>query len=255
MKSLLLFVLGGICGAAAMLFLMTQRSPMPVFDVTSARPSPTAVIAPALHRASAPTAAETIPIVADAISHAVQEPLPPGTPINPETGTDANPATAGRPSPQSLLVPVEGINANQLTDTFGDARAAGKTHDAIDIMAPRGARVLAAADGKVVKLFTSVRGGFTVYEFDPSETFAYYYAHLDSYAPGLAEGKQLARGDLIGFVGSSGDASAAAPHLHFAIFVLGPEKRWWQGTAINPYPILSGQPAGTNNMVAEPNKN
>lgn len=254
MKSLLLFVLGGICGAIVMLFLMAQRSPMPGFDETAARPPPTAVIAPASNPASAPTTAQTIPIVSDAIADAVQEPMPTGTPTNPEPGTDATPATAGLPSPQSLLIPVEGINANQLTDTFGDARAAGKNHDAIDIMAPKGTRVLAAADGKVVKLFSSVRGGLTVYEFDPSETFAYYYAHLDSYAPGVAEGKQITRGDLIGYVGSSGDASPAAPHLHFGIFVLGQEKHWWHGTAINPYPILSGRRPITDSTVAEPNK-
>ncbi len=139
------------------------------------------------------------------------------------------------------MIPVEGVRANQLTDTFDDARAAGRRHDAIDIMAPNGTRVLAAADGKLVKLFTSVRGGLTVYEFDPSETYTYYYAHLDSYAPGLVEGMQLKRGDLIGFVGSTGDANPAAPHLHFEITLLGPEKHWWAGTSLNPYPILSGR--------------
>lgn len=151
-----------------------------------------------------------------------------------------DPDAPALPSPHALLIPVEGVRAEQLSDTFDDARAAGHRHDAIDIMAPKGTRVLAAADGNVVKLFTSVRGGLTVYEFDPNATFAYYYAHLDSYAPGLLEGKQLKRGDLIGFVGSSGDASPAAPHLHFEIMLLGPEKRWWQGTSINPYPILIG---------------
>ena len=139
------------------------------------------------------------------------------------------------------MIPVDGMRTDQLSDTFDDARAAGRRHDAIDIMAPKGTRVLAVADGVVTKLFTSVRGGLTVYQFDPTATFAYYYAHLDSYAPGLLEGKQLRRGDLIGYVGSSGDASPTAPHLHFAIMVLGPEKHWWQGTAINPYPILSGR--------------
>ena len=100
-------------------------------------------------------------------------------------------------------------------------------------------RPRAAADGTVAKLFTSVPGGLTIYEFDPTGTYAYYYAHLDRYAPGLVEGKVLRRGDVIAYVGSTGNASAEAPHLHFAIFVLGPEKQWWKGTAIDPYPLLA----------------
>ena len=106
-------------------------------------------------------------------------------------------------------------------------------------MAPTGTPVIAVSDGKVVKLFKSVPGGLTVYQFDPTEKFAYYYAHLDRYASGVVEGRELKRGDPVGYVGHSGNASPAAPHLHFAIFVLGPEKRWWEGTAINPYPLLT----------------
>lgn len=142
------------------------------------------------------------------------------------------------PAPGVLLIPVAEVSANQLVDTFDDARGNGRVHDAIDIMAPTGTPVLAAADGRIVKLFTSVPGGLTVYQFDSSERFAYYYAHLDAYAAGLAEGQILKRGARIGTVGYSGNANAAAPHLHFAIFVLGPEKHWWQGTAINPYLYL-----------------
>jgi len=142
---------------------------------------------------------------------------------------------------QQLLIPVAGVRADQLTDTFDDARAAGRRHDAIDIMAPKGTRVIAAADGTVVKLFTSVRGGLTVYEFNEGATIEYYYAHLDSYAPGLAEGAKLHRGDPVGLVGSSGDADPGAPHLHFEIALLGQEKHWWQATDINPYPVLTGK--------------
>jgi murein DD-endopeptidase MepM/ murein hydrolase activator NlpD len=108
-------------------------------------------------------------------------------------------------------------------------------HDAIDIMAARGTPVVAVNDGEVVKLFDSVRGGLTVYQFGPQQKVVYYYAHLDRYAPGLAEGQMLHRGDPIGFVGSTGNASADAPHLHFEIGVLGPEKHWWQSRPINPY--------------------
>lgn len=142
----------------------------------------------------------------------------------------------------TLLIPVSGIASTQLSDTFKDARGAGRVHDAIDIMAPKGTPVLAVHEGKIVKLFDSKQGGLTIYQFDSSETHAYYYAHLDSYAAGIVEGKTLRRGDLIGYVGSTGNANPTGPHLHFAVFVLGPEKKWWQGIAINPYPLLIGMP-------------
>ena len=105
-------------------------------------------------------------------------------------------------------------------------------------MAPKGTKVLAVADGKVAKLFESKAGGLTIYQFDPTGAVAYYYAHLDRYAPGLADGAAVRRGQVIGFVGSTGNADTAAPHLHFAIFRLGPERRWWEGEAIDPYRVL-----------------
>ncbi|MBK9605435.1 MAG: M23 family metallopeptidase [Betaproteobacteria bacterium] len=142
--------------------------------------------------------------------------------------------------PPRLLIPVAGVGASQLSDTYGDRRGASRPHEALDIMAPRGTPVLAAADGKIVKLFDSKPGGLTIYQFDPGETLAYYYAHLDRYAPGIAAGVQVKQGELIGYVGSTGNASPEGPHLHFAIFRLGPEKNWWQGTPINPYPLLAG---------------
>jgi murein DD-endopeptidase MepM/ murein hydrolase activator NlpD len=138
---------------------------------------------------------------------------------------------------RDLIVPVEGVAPSALRDNYDQARA-GHKHDAIDIMAARGTRVLAVDDGKLVKLFTSKAGGLTVYQFDPSGRLAYYYAHLDRYADGLREGVELHRGDLVGYVGSTGDASPEAPHLHFAVFVLGPQKQWWKGEAINPYAAL-----------------
>ena len=105
-------------------------------------------------------------------------------------------------------------------------------------MAPKGTPVRAVEDARIAKLFRSVAGGLTIYLEDPSEMFTYYYAHLDRYADGLKEGQQVSRGELIGFVGSTGNASEDAPHLHFAIFQMGPERRWWQGDPINPFPIL-----------------
>lgn len=141
--------------------------------------------------------------------------------------------------PPPLAIPVAGIRPENLDDTFTDSRANGaRAHDAIDIMAPAGTPVTAVADGRIVKLFLSERGGITAYQFDASERFVYYYAHLQAYAPGLAEGQLVHRGDPIGLVGSTGNANPAAPHLHFAVAVLGPEKHWWQAKAINPYPLL-----------------
>ena len=144
------------------------------------------------------------------------------------------------PSSASLLIPVVGVAARQLTDSFDQGRGSER-HEAIDIIAPRGTPVIAVDDGKVVKLFNSKPGGLTIYHFDPAERLAYYYAHLDRYAPGLAEGQRVKRGDVIGYVGSTGNANPSAPHLHFSIFLLGPEKRWWKGTPINPFPVLSGR--------------
>lgn len=140
-----------------------------------------------------------------------------------------------------LLIPVAGVDANQLFDTFNQSRGSGRPHEAIDIPAPKGTPVVALDDGRVAKLFNSKRGGLTVYLFDSAQKLAYYYAHLDRYAPGLAEKQELKRGEVLGYVGSTGNADPAAPHLHFAIFALGPEKRWWQGTAINPYPFFAGR--------------
>jgi murein DD-endopeptidase MepM/ murein hydrolase activator NlpD len=154
----------------------------------------------------------------------------------------ATPAPAATPpgAGESLLLPVRGVRYGQLHDTFAEARGGGtRPHEALDIMAPRGTPVLAAVDGTVEKLFESVPGGLTIYEFDRERNRAYYYAHLDRYAGGLHEGQALRRGDVIGYVGSTGNAAEDAPHLHFAIFLLGPEKHWWQGTAIDPYPLLA----------------
>jgi murein DD-endopeptidase MepM/ murein hydrolase activator NlpD len=140
-------------------------------------------------------------------------------------------------STDSIAIPVVGVESSDLRDNFGDARV-GHTHGAIDIMAPRGALVVAAVDGKVRKLFTSKAGGITLYEADSTDVMMYYYAHLDRYADGVREGQLLRKGDVIGYVGSTGNAPAHRPHLHFAIQRLPETKEWWRGEAVNPYPIL-----------------
>jgi murein DD-endopeptidase MepM/ murein hydrolase activator NlpD len=137
-----------------------------------------------------------------------------------------------------MIIPVVGVALGAIRDMFNDVRG-NRRHEAIDIMAPRGTLVIAADDGFVKKLFTSVPGGLTIYEFDPDQRFCYYYAHLDRYADGLHEGQRLRRGEVIGTVGTSGNAPKNAPHLHFALIRLGPDTLWWKGTYVNPYPLLT----------------
>jgi murein DD-endopeptidase MepM/ murein hydrolase activator NlpD len=145
--------------------------------------------------------------------------------------------------PAGLAIPVRGIKAKQLTDTFTQARAGGaRVHDAIDIMADEGTPVIAAMDGTVEKLFFSDGGGgITAYIRSPDQRWTYYYAHLQGYAPGLAEGQQVKRGQVIGRVGHTGNASAEGPHLHFAINRMQAGQSWYQGEPINPYPLLAGK--------------
>jgi murein DD-endopeptidase MepM/ murein hydrolase activator NlpD len=137
-----------------------------------------------------------------------------------------------------ILIPVRGIAANQLRDTFTQARGGGRSHGAMDILAPRGTEVVAAVDGKIRKIFTSKAGGLSVYQFDVKEERVYYYAHLDRYADGLREGQFVEQGTVLGYVGTTGNAPAGTPHLHFAIEALTAEKLWWKGTPLNPYPLL-----------------
>jgi murein DD-endopeptidase MepM/ murein hydrolase activator NlpD len=155
---------------------------------------------------------------------------------------DPEPLLKGR----KIALPIAGLKAESVHDTFDAARGGGdRRHEAADIMAPRGTPVLAVDDGIIQKLFSSKPGGLTIYQFDGAEQYCYYYAHLDGYAPGLKEGMLVRRGDTIGFVGTSGNADPDSPHLHFAIFKLGPEKRWWEGNRpVNPYPILMAQLQG-----------
>jgi murein DD-endopeptidase MepM/ murein hydrolase activator NlpD len=221
MKGLLLFLAGLLVGANVVYFLVRRECPAPRAD----QPMPVAeTVAPVRVEPSPspPVSTSTRAIAA-----------------SPAAAPATQPVIATPPSAIGMLLPVAGIKPSQLTDTFNQARGSERRHEALDIMAARGTPVVAAVDGKVEKLFTSKQGGLTIYEFDPNATYAYYYAHLDRYAVGLVEGMPLKRGDVIGYVGSTGNANPEAPHLHFAIFELGPEKHWWQGTAINPYPLLT----------------
>jgi peptidoglycan LD-endopeptidase LytH len=176
--------------------------------------------------------------VHDTIDVPVQRPGERGQPPAVGTTGGADERTVGTLRSRQLDIPVRGVDPADLRDTFAESRGSTRAHEAIDIMAPRRTPVIAAQDGRIVKLFTSKAGGLTIYQFDPSETFCYYYAHLDAYAEGIHEGERVERRQVIGYVGSTGNASADAPHLHFAIFKLTPEHQWWKGEPINPYPIL-----------------
>ena len=190
----------------------------------------------------------------------VLEPLRPGPGATaPTSGTGAGPVPNGAvgppsaPAPEETLapmppadltarhleVPVEGIKRNQLVRTFEQQRSGGaRLHEAIDILAPRNTPVKAVEDGTVARLFLSKAGGITIYQFDPSEAYCYYYAHLERYADGLKEGDHIKKGQLLGYVGTSGNAPKDTPHLHFAVFRLTDARHWWEGTPIDPYDVL-----------------
>lgn len=145
--------------------------------------------------------------------------------------------------PSGVAIPVAGVKASELQDTYTQSRAGGaRVHNAIDIMAPHGTPVIAAAPGTVEKLFDSRGGGgITAYVRSPDGKWMFYYAHLQAYAPGLREGQAVKQGDAIGTVGSTGNADPAGPHLHFAVNRMAPGERWHDGTPINPYPLLAGR--------------
>lgn len=144
---------------------------------------------------------------------------------------------------RALLIPVPSVGASDLQDTYLQARGGGvRAHEALDIPARRGTPVLAVEDGHIAKMFFSQPGGLTIYHFDDALEFSYYYAHLDKYADGLREGMRVRKGQVIGYVGCTGNAAPESPHLHFAIFRLGPEKQWWRGTPINPFSVWGARP-------------
>ena len=232
MRWLVTFLLGVLVGAGGLFIGLRQfaDAPNPIVTDGGALPAPPSDPPPAASTAANGDRVQTdlgdadLPI----------RPAPQST-----TATSSTPAlTAGGSMPDKLLVPVEGIPYARLTDTFDQPRGQERHHEALDITAPTGTPVRAAGDGKVVKLFNSKPGGITLYQFDPQEQHAYYYAHLERYADGIKEGMQLKRGDLLGYVGATGNADPGAPHLHFAVVALTAEKQWWKGTPVNPYPML-----------------
>ena len=137
-----------------------------------------------------------------------------------------------------LDLPVKGAVPEDVHDMFNEMRGGTRRHEAIDMLAPRNTPVVAVEAGTIGRLFFSKAGGITIYQFDPTNTYIYYYAHLERYADGLKEGDKIKRGQLLGFVGTTGNAPRDTPHLHFAIFKMTDEKHWWQGTPIDPFHVL-----------------
>lgn len=233
MRWLMTFLLGVVVGAGG-LFVWLRQMPHDTAPAVAANTGSLPAPAGPTLEGQLPPAPKVMPDLTE-----LDLPLRPGG-IDQSAASASAPGVAAAPALPAgkLLVPVEGMALSQIHDTFDQPRGNERHHEALDIMAPKGTKVVAAADGKVVKLFTSKPGGLTVYQFDPSDKYAYYYAHLDRYAEGLQEGATIKRGDLIGYVGVTGNSDPNAPHLHFAVFELTPDKQWWKGTPVNPFPLL-----------------
>jgi len=245
MKWLLTFLAGIALGAGALFIYLRQIAHEPVPGAVVVVPgATTGVVAAPAGVPAAPGDLGAIgkaPVVTTDLTEADLPMRPaaqefPG--IKAVDGGAAAPAAAAAGPAGKLMIPVEGIKLAQLSDNFDQPRGKERHHEALDIMAPKGTKVVAVADGKVTKLFNSKPGGLTVYQFDPTEKYAYYYAHLDRYADGVKEGMELKRGDLVGYVGVTGNSDPNAPHLHFAVVELTAEKQWWKGTPVNPFPLM-----------------
>jgi len=245
MKQFGTLILGIVLGAAGTLLLISRVPLDDRADKIAAATQPAA--APSVTVATAGNPAVTAPPAAPAAATAAApeadsaHEVPAGSLPAVGAAMTGIGSTAAAGSGAALLIPVAGVKLTQIADTYTQPRGTERMHEALDIPAPLGTPVYAVVDGKIAKLFTSKPGGLTIYQFDPAEKYSYYYAHLDHYATTLKEGQQVKRGDLIGYVGTTGNANPSAPHLHFAMFELGPEKNWWQGKPVNPYPLLAHQ--------------
>jgi murein DD-endopeptidase MepM/ murein hydrolase activator NlpD len=185
-----------------------------------------------------PVATPSLPIPSPSASPEVPQVEPGLTSPPVSTGTPPSSSFVGQ---LNLVIPVMGVRPDQLLDTFADARSEGRVHDAIDIPAPAGTPVVAAIEGEIARLFQSERGGTTIYQLSPDKKLVFYYAHLQRYADGVYAGKYVRQGEVIAYVGDTGNAGAGNFHLHFSIAALTDPKRYWEGTNINPYPLLKRQ--------------
>lgn len=207
--------------------------------VSSPTPAPQVSATPTQHATPASPSPQSENTPSPEASPSLASPSPSLTPPveNTPTSTLAIPPSAFVGS-LKLIVPVAGVKPEQLHDTFDESRSEGRVHDAIDIPAAAGTPVLAGADGQIVKLFQSERGGTTIYQLSNNQKLIFYYAHLQGYAEGLYEGKSVRQGEVIGYVGDTGNAGPGNYHLHFSIMVISDPKRYWEGVNINPYPLL-----------------
>lgn len=223
------FVLGFVAGVVSLTVWLSATNQWGLrahaSEPASVEHTPPPVVVPP---AAAPKTATELP------APPALNPPPASTPVTVPTVPHEEAALTMR----NLGLPIANLKRSDIQDTFNDTRGSDRRHEATDILAPKGTPVVAIDEGNVVKLFNSLRGGLTVYQFDNQQIYCYYYAHLDHYAPSLREGMLLRKGDVVGYVGTTGNADANTPHLHFAIFQLGPDKRWWKGTPIDPYPLL-----------------
>jgi peptidoglycan LD-endopeptidase LytH len=225
------FALGAICGllvGIALLSVAFQRFNRPVPPGSSDRP-----IRPPGVEGFDQTMAPIDPAPAATTG---RSPGPTPTSDGPVIGPP--PGDVGELNRRKLDMPVDNVRRDQLVRSFEDRRGQERSHEALDIPAPRHTPVRAVEDGTIARLFLSKAGGTTIYQFDPTGRYCYYYAHLERYADGLKEGGKVDRGQVIGYVGTSGNAPKNAPHLHFAVFRLTADRHWWEGTPLDPYDVL-----------------
>jgi len=239
---------------AALVWYLSKSSPTPVTPITP--PAATSEL-PAATGDDANLNASPAATIAPTESAQSQNVSPSTEPSTSPTGTPSPaatvaPQTTPTPAPVSsadahatssanaqLVIPVAGVRPEQLQDTYTQSRSEGRTHNAIDIMAARNTPVLAATDGQIIKLFNSERGGIALYQLGTDQRTVYYYAHLERYADGITENRFARRGEIIGYVGDSGNAGRDNCHLHFSIWLITDPKRFWDGENVNPYPLLT----------------
>jgi murein DD-endopeptidase MepM/ murein hydrolase activator NlpD len=222
-------ILVSITFAAASPFFLSCASPSSNNQPLNLNRHDTAIASPA------PSSSATQKPVASPAASIQASETPPPENTEPAADTTLVGSYIGR---LKLIIPVQGVRPDQLQDTFMDARSEGRVHDAIDIPAPAGTPVMAAADGEIARLFQSERGGITIYQYGNDKRLIFYYAHLQRYADGLMPGKVARQGEIIAYVGDTGNAGAGNYHLHFSISVIPNPARYWEGTNINPYPLL-----------------
>jgi murein DD-endopeptidase MepM/ murein hydrolase activator NlpD len=222
-----------VAGVALDGWLRTYGPPKPVTVGTEeVRPfeSPRAVAAISAPRVPPPTAALSSSPPSSAASAA--------SPSSGASGVSRTSGTSGSLPSTHLRLPIDGEDIESFKGGFAETRGGARPHEAVDMLAPRNTPVRAVESGTIAKLFTSKAGGLTIYQFDPSGHLCYYYAHLERYADGLKDGQAVSQGDVIGYVGTTGNAPVNTPHLHFAVFELNADRHWWQGRPLDPYLVF-----------------